>query len=206
MAQENKQGVESEPITTTTESTSGSIARRPQREVETSRHERAAPLSVFRRFVDDMDRLFSGFGLAPLSPLPVDLVGNVWSPAIETYERDDRIVFRADLPGLDKSDVKVEIEGDELIVSGERKQEHEEKSGGRYYSERRYGSFERRIMLPEGVDPESVDATFDNGVLEVSLATPERAKPRSKKVDIKAGGQQKRDEPKEEEKGVESIH
>ncbi len=193
-------------------STSPLMTSRGSREIESTRA-RVAPLSAFRRFMDDMDRLFSGFGFgSPSIPSiggigALDLFGGGWSPAIETLERGDRVVFRADLPGLTSDDVEVEIVDDELVVSGERKQEQEETKGGRYYSERRYGSFERRILLPEGVDPESVEANFDNGVLEISVAVPERAKPRSKKISVRKGGvEQSMQEEAAKDTGTKSIH
>jgi HSP20 family protein len=200
---EEERQVRTEP--TTAEPSASRLTKAPTRELESSRErsmERTA-LSAFRRFMDDM---FSGFGFGGgLSPMEL-LGAAVWSPVIETIQKGDRLVFRVDLPGLGEEDVNVEIVGDELVISGERKQERQETKGGRFYSERRYGSFERRIVLPEGLDPESVEAKFDNGVLEVSVPLPERATTRSKKIDIKGAPREKEKEKEESDKVVESIH
>ena len=81
-------------------------------------------------------------------------------------------------PGLAEDDVKIEVEDDVLTVSGERKAEHEQRGEGYHRLERAYGSFSRSLTLPEGVDPEAVQASFDRGVLEVRIPKPEQRKPR----------------------------
>ena len=82
--------------------------------------------------------------------------------------------MRADLPGLTKDDVKVEVTGDAVIISGERKSEHEERGEGFYRSERSYGSFYRRLPLPEGASADDAQATFRDGVLEITMQAPQR--------------------------------
>jgi len=169
----------------------------------------SSPFTMMSRLMDEMDRAFSSFGVGvpslfrPFAEPFRGLETAVWSPEIETFERDGRLVVRADLPGLRQEDVKVEVCGDELVIAGERTEDKEETKGGRRYSERRYGSFERRFTLPEGCDPESVDASFDNGVLEVSFAAPEQPKPKSRKVEIKSGTGQAQ---KKGEGGGEPVH
>jgi HSP20 family protein len=188
--------------------TTAKMARaRPQERAlgRTGRHAIAlstSPFSMVRRFMDEMDRVFSDFFsdvgfrspsiLAPLTPLTLtpfpslsQLETAVWSPVIETFEPDGRLVFRAELPGLDKNDVNVEIDGDQLVISGERTESEEQRRGGRVYSERCYGAFERRITLPEGCDVEDVEASYENGVLEVSIPKPEEARPQRKRIQIK---------------------
>lgn len=170
-------------------------AERPSRGMR--RAEVSSPFSMMSRLMEDMDRLVSGFGFgipSVLKPFEEEIGGALtkaaWSPTIETFERDGCLVVRADLPGLKPEDVKIEVSGDELVISGERTENKEETRGGRRYSERSYGSFERRFTLPEGCDPEKVEASFENGVLEVSLAAPEREKPRTRKVQIKGAAPQ----------------
>jgi HSP20 family protein len=101
-----------------------------------------------------------------------------WMPAMDLVESDDRFVLRADLPGLTEDDIRIEFEDRTLTISGERKSEHEENGNGYHRVERAFGSFSRSLTLPQGVDPEAVTASFDRGVLEVSIPKPEARKPR----------------------------
>jgi HSP20 family protein len=107
-----------------------------------------------------------------------------WSPTIEVFEKDNRLVTKVDLPGLKKEDVKVEVTDGHLSISGERKREVEEKKKNVYRSEREYGSFYRAVPLPEGVKLEDVKATFADGVLEVSVPLPTRSDAKVRKVEI----------------------
>jgi len=109
-----------------------------------------------------------------------------WIPAMDLIEEDDRYVLRADLPGVREDEVHVELEDNVLTISGERKSEHEERKEGLYRLERASGSFSRSLTLPEGIDPDSIQARFDKGVLEVRVPKPEQRKPR--RVAISVGG------------------
>ena len=100
-----------------------------------------------------------------------------WVPAMDLTETDDHLVLRADLPGLDKDDVKIEVTDGVLTISGERKAEQEERTDGFYRVERAFGAFSRSMSLPEHVDAEKVSADFDNGVLEVRIPKPEEREP-----------------------------
>jgi HSP20 family protein len=152
------------------------------------------PFSLIRRFGEDMDRLFEDFGfgrgLRPafgrdLFPRSLgELDRSLWSPQVEVFERDGRLFLRADLPGLTKDDVNVEITDDAIVISGERRKEQEEKREGYYHTERSYGSFYRRIQLPEGVNADDAHATFRNGVLEINLKAPQREQ-RGRRLEIK---------------------
>ncbi len=123
-----------------------------------------------------------------------------WIPAIDLVENEHEYVLRADLPGLSEGDINVELANDILTVSGERKSEHEERKQGYYRVERSSGAFRRSIRLPQGVDPESVQASFERGVLEVTVPKPERqgphkvqialAKPEIASSEQTAGGEQ----------------
>jgi len=144
------------------------------------------PVRELTSLQSEMNRLFNSFFDAPTSP------GNGgarrWVPAMDLVEADDHFVLKADLPGLAEGDVAIEVEGDVLTVSGERKAEHEQRGEGFHRIERAFGSFRRSLTLPEGVDPESVTASFTNGVLEVRIPKPEERKPR--KVAIQVGAEQ----------------
>jgi HSP20 family protein len=101
-----------------------------------------------------------------------------WMPAMDLVEADDHFVLRADLPGLTEDDLKIEFEDRTLTVSGRRKAEHESENGGYRRVERAFGSFSRSLTLPQGIDPEAVTASFDRGVLEITIPKPEASKPR----------------------------
>ncbi len=100
-----------------------------------------------------------------------------WVPPMDLVETDDHLVLKADLPGLDSDDVNIEIKDGTLTVSGERTTEHEERADGFYRVERAFGGFSRSMALPDNVDAERINATFDKGVLEVRIPKPEERKP-----------------------------
>ena len=138
-----------------------------------------SPFQMFERFADEMDRIFDDFGLGRGRSSRLSRRGfgqggewEAWSPAVEVFHRNNELVVRADLPGLSKDDVKVEVTQDGLTIQGERKQEHEEESEGVYRSERSYGSFYRMIPLPESAMTDQAKARFKDGVLEVTMPAP----------------------------------
>jgi HSP20 family protein len=124
------------------------------------------PFALMRQFTEDMDKIF-GQTARPTGD------GAAWIPAIEVKEKEGKLLVTAELPGVKKEDVKVHIDGDALVVEGERKQEKEEKREGYYHSERSYGKFYRSIALPEGAKADLTAAQFNNGVLEVTVPIPE---------------------------------
>ena len=97
---------------------------------------------------------------------------------MDLVEEGDHYALRADLPGVSENDVKVELEDNVLTISGERRSEHEDKKEGYYRIERASGAFSRSLTLPEGIDPDGVQASFEKGVLEVHIPKPEQRKPR----------------------------
>lgn len=109
-----------------------------------------------------------------------------WAPPIDLDERENEFVLTAELPGLTPENIDLEIDGDVLTLRGEKKEDREEKEGERYYYERRYGSFLRRIALPQAVDPDQVRAHYENGILRVTM--PKRDVSRGKRVEIESGG------------------
>jgi HSP20 family protein len=100
-----------------------------------------------------------------------------WVPAMDLVETEENLVLRADLPGLNRDDVELEVKDGVLTVSGERKAEHEEKSEGFYRVERAFGRFSRSLTIPEGVDAEAIAADFNDGVLEVRIPKPAERQP-----------------------------
>jgi HSP20 family protein len=97
---------------------------------------------------------------------------------VDLVEAEDHFVLKADLPGLSEEDVSIEVQDGSLTISGERKAEHEERARGWYRIERSFGSFNRSLTLPDGVDADRIEASFSHGVLEVRIPKPEESKPR----------------------------
>ena len=122
-------------------------------------------------FTREVDRLFDRLFDAPAA-------GQRWMPAMDLIEVEDHYLLKADLPGLSEEDVSIEVDQGVLTVAGERKAEHEQREKGWHRIERSFGSFQRQLTLPEGVDPDAVSADFDRGVLTVRIPKPERVKPR----------------------------
>lgn len=106
-----------------------------------------------------------------------------WLPVVDVEQAKDALVLRFDLPGIRREDVAIEVEGRTLTVSGERKEEKEEKHEGYYSRERLIGRFTRSFMLPENIDESKIEAKVKDGVLTVKIPRPAEQKPR--KVEIK---------------------
>ena len=133
-------------------------------------------------FTREVDRLFDAFFGGGESA-----AGRRWVPPMDLVEADDHFVLKADLPGLAEDDVAIEIQDGTLKISGERRAEHEEREQGWYRIERSFGSFQRSLSLPEGVNPDGVTAEFDKGVLELRIPKPEERKPRRIEIKPHAG-------------------
>jgi HSP20 family protein len=101
-----------------------------------------------------------------------------WVPPVDLVEAETQFVLKADLPGLSEGDVNIEVQDGTLTISGERKAEHEQREKGWYRIERSFGRFSRSLSLPDGVDPDRIQASFSHGVLEVRIPKPEERKPR----------------------------
>jgi len=147
----------------------------------------ATPFSFMRRFAEEMDQLFEDFDfrrdwLAPV--LGSELGAGIWSPQVEMLQRNGELIVRADLPGLTKDDVKVEITDNAITIEGERHGEKEAKHEGFYRSERSYGKFYRRLPIPEGVDVKDAEATFQNGVLEVKMKASKREQQKARRLEV----------------------
>ena len=131
----------------------------------------------------EINRLFNTF-FDTATPV-AGRVARQWTPALDIVENDGEYVVRADLPGMDDDDVDVEVKDGVLRITGERKSENEERKDGYTRIERSFGSFARSLTLPEGVDPESVKASFEKGVLEIHVPKPEA--PKTHTVEITSG-------------------
>ena len=147
------------------------------------------PFSDIARWEREMERMFDEHfarGLKPLWPerwWPSRGIG-VSVPAVDLYEDGDEIVVKAELPGMGKEDIEVNISGNLLTVKGEKKKEEEIKERDYYRSERSYGSFTRTLDLPDEVQAEKARASFKDGLLEIRLPKSEEAKKRETKVKV----------------------
>jgi HSP20 family protein len=158
-----------------------------------------APFAWMRQMQDQLDRAFTGLwgGSSGSSWAPETVFGpSDWAPAIDVFQRGNDLVIRADVPGLSKDDITVDIADDQLTIRGERRYDHEEERDGVFRSERSYGSFSRVIPLPQGAIADSAKATFNNGVLEIVLQAPSLDVRRGRRVEIKEGApEQKSSQP-----------
>ncbi len=130
----------------------------------------------------EMDRLFNRFLGRDIST--TEIFPGEWMPLVESYVKDNDLIFRCELPGVDPKDVEVNLDeaSRQLIIKGERKAEKNVKNEDYIYNELAYGAFERRFSLPEGVKSDRMKAKFSNGVLEVTVPVPAISRP--KKIEI----------------------
>ena len=134
------------------------------------------PFEGLERWYDDIDTWFdTGFF--------ADFPEKIWRPAIDLEEKDGNYLVKADLPGMRKEDIHVELKDGYLTLRGERKSEHEENKDNYHMIERTYGTFERSFRVPNGVTEKDIHAKYHNGVLELSVPTPKVKKPKA--IDIK---------------------
>lgn len=137
-----------------------------------------SPWQTIREMREQMDRLLSS-AIGRGGPAPG------WEPAVDITEQADGLQLIAELPGMTKDDIDIELENNVLTIRGEKREEREEHKGERYLYERSFGTFSRSFTLPRTVDPERIQARFANGVLRVHMPKTERAK--GKRITIEGG-------------------
>jgi HSP20 family protein len=160
----------------------------------------ASPFGLMRTLAEEMDRVFEGFGFEPRLRLPsfftrghelaqpeTWMVPAEWAPRTEVFERAGQYVVRAELPGMTKDEVSVEIKEGMLTLQGERKQQKKEEREGYRYSECRYGRFYRAVPLPEGVEYAKATAEFKDGVLEVTMPAAPRPEQKTLRLEVREG-------------------
>lgn len=150
------------------------------------------PFMNFRR---EMDRLFDDF-FAPAEPRSFAGPGAgaaqaMVMPSLDVHETDQNYVVSAELPGIDPKDVELDLRDNALTLRGEKRSERKEEDGGRRYSERSFGRFERTIPLAAEVDADNVEARFENGVLKVTLPKNAKARDKTRRIEIKGGDKSK---------------
>lgn len=145
----------------------------PARWHNAAKNRELAPRDFFR---SEMDRMFESFFTPFWSDLPTGIMEQMgtgtWKPNLDLHETDTGYQLSVELPGVDEKDINVEIGADNtLVVSGEKKSEstEEDKEKGTYRSERYYGSFRRSLLLPSSIKADEITASFDNGVLSVTI-------------------------------------
>lgn len=136
-----------------------------------------SPFEGLTRWFDDIDTwVDTGFF--------TDMPDTMWRPAIDIEEKDGKYMVRADLPGIKKGDIHIELHDGYLTLRGERKSEHKENKGGYQRFERTYGSFERTLCVPEGVTEKDIHAHYENGVLELTIPIPKVEEPKTTEIKI----------------------
>lgn len=150
--------------------------------------ERRDPYRAIERMRQEMDEIFDNFmrgswdlGLPTLSDAR-------FQPLCDIEEKDTHFLLSFDVPGMSKEDLKIEIRDNQLHVFGERKEEHEEKKGRRFESERSYGSFDRWLTLPANAKLDEIEARVENGVLEVAIPKSETSKAKEIRIGEGKGG------------------
>jgi HSP20 family protein len=146
------------------------------------------PWRPFRE-LDELQRRFEDSWPFWPSPGRFPFETGEWAPAIDMYEKDDKYMVKAELPGMKEEDVDVSVVGDRLTIKGEKKAETEIKEENYYRSERSYGSFFRSIDLPSDADPDKVEASYEDGVLEVAIPKTAGVKPKKVTVSAKKRGE-----------------
>lgn len=139
------------------------------------------PSDLFGTLQREVNRVFDQM----FGGMPAPLAG--FAPSVEVKETDQGLTVTAELPGLEEKDVEVALEGETLTLSGEKKQEKAEEKEGFHLSERSYGRFRRTIPLPWPADPAQAGATFEKGVLTVTLKRPPEAAPKANRIPIGGG-------------------
>lgn len=134
------------------------------------------PMRDMLSFNNRADRIFNDF-FYPSRGMQMSKDSS-WNPRVDIYEDEDAIVLKAELPGVEKDNIVVDVEGRVLTLKGERSSDNEVKEESYYRRERTFGSFERRFNLPDNVDPEKITADYKDGILKLGIPKPDENKPR----------------------------
>ncbi len=145
------------------------------------------PFDMFDELEQQMAQLWNQFWPSQFRPMrhsmqPMQTM--TWAPTMDVFEQGNNLVVKADLPGVKKEDVDIELDQNGLVIKGQRRSENEVREENYYRLERSAGSFYRRLPLPEGVKPDQIKASFKDGVLEIRLPKPEQDQPPRKKIPI----------------------
>jgi HSP20 family protein len=139
------------------------------------------PFSLLDELEQDMARFWG----RPVTGWPRFMGQMRWAPRMDVYEKDNQLIVETELPGMKKEDVQVDLEGSDLVIHGESRQQREIKDEDYYRTERSYGSFHRRIPLPFEVDPSQIQASMNNGILEVRIPKPAETRSEPRRIQVK---------------------
>jgi HSP20 family protein len=156
------------------------IRWKPLRDV-TAWHPVTNMFDEFNTVHNEIDRVFDRFRAGEYDASATQ----TWLPAVDITEQETAFIIKAELPGVDKKDVKITVQNDVLTIKGEKKQESEKKGENYHRTERLYGSLQRSFTLPVTIASEKIDASYDNGVLILNLPKLEEAKPKEIEVKVK---------------------
>ncbi|MGD9971569.1 MAG: Hsp20/alpha crystallin family protein [Desulfatirhabdiaceae bacterium] len=140
------------------------------------------PYGAVATLQDSINRLFND--AFTRSPADEDFALSAWKPLVDIFDREDAIIIHAELPGVSKENVSIELKENILTLKGERTESREIKEDKYYRKERTFGSFHRAFTLPTAISPEKIKATFKDGILEIEIPKPEEQKPKQIKIDI----------------------
>lgn len=143
------------------------------------------PGSGFEMLQRQIDDLFEDFASGFRPALLGGDMERMLMPSIDVHEADGKVIVSTELPGVKEEDVDISVDGDMLTISGEKKSMMESGKADQYRSERVYGKFARTIELPFDIDPEKVDARFENGVLTLTIERPQEAAEKQRKIPIR---------------------
>jgi HSP20 family protein len=141
-------------------------------------------LADFRR---ELDRVFDDFWTMPSMSSALDTTPS-WAPVADIDEDIDHFMLSLEVPGMKKDELKIEVQGEHIVISGERRHEEKKERKGSLYSERRFGHFQRAFAIPSNVDPSKIEAQYQDGVLKVYVPKAEAAKPRQIKISENSTG------------------
>jgi HSP20 family protein len=140
------------------------------------------PYGAVASLQDSINRLFHD--AFPRSLAEEDFAVSAWKPVVDIYDKDDAIVIHAELPGVKKEEVSIEVKDNVLTIQGERADVKEVNEDSYFRKERIFGSFQRSFTLPSAINPENIKAVFKDGVLQIEIPKPEEQKP--KQIEVKS--------------------
>lgn len=134
------------------------------------------PFRSFNPFHGDLENWFEDRAVNPEN--------SIWRPNVDIYETEDSYVLKADIPGMKKEDIKIDVKDNTLTFKGEKKFEEKTEKDNYVRIERSYGSFTRSFTLSDNVDPENIEAAYKDGVLEITLKKKEESKPKEISIEV----------------------